>query len=118
MSRRSLVAAPERHDVRFSECVMSIKNSDTILAELAILRRWRRGMFAIVLASPPVLFGLYQMPSRAWREGLMLSWIIVITVPLTRTVLSPCPRCGYQFFSTLFWTQPWARACIHCGQEL
>ncbi len=97
---------------------MNVKNSDTILAELATLRRWRRATFVIVLASPVVLFGLYEMPWRTWREVLMLSWMIVITVPLTRTVLSPCPRCGYQFFSTLFWTRPWAGACIHCGQEL
>lgn len=97
---------------------MSLNDSDAIIAELKTLRRWRRATLLLLAISPVVVLILYYLPWPNASEILAFCWVAVIAVPLARTVHSPCPRCGYQFFSTLVWTQPWARACIHCGQEL
>jgi hypothetical protein len=43
------------------------------------------------------------------------AWLAAFAVTAIRLNLWPCPRCGHWFFSKMWWRNPFARACLHCG---
>jgi predicted RNA-binding Zn-ribbon protein involved in translation (DUF1610 family) len=48
----------------------------------------------------------------AWILGL--AWMIGFVITGYRKTKFPCPRCGNPFFMRLFWTNAFARKCVHC----
>jgi hypothetical protein len=41
--------------------------------------------------------------------------VAFLTVPWSLLALFRCPRCGKRFFTTLWYRNPFARKCVHCG---
>ncbi|MFC1498895.1 hypothetical protein ACFLS1_10565 [Verrucomicrobiota bacterium] len=81
-------------------------------------RRWLfLGMFLVYL--PGVC--LISSPIRhylKWEHAEMvvaLSWMFAFVVVGLWFTLWPCPRCGRGFFATWWFSNQFARKCVHCG---
>lgn len=53
------------------------------------------------------------MPSLAPAIVFSLVGIAIVTLIVPSTM--HCPRCGNTFFFTWWWSNPFARRCVHCG---
>jgi len=42
-------------------------------------------------------------------------WMIAFAIAGFRLTLFRCPRCGKHYFSTWWYTNSFARKCVHCG---
>jgi hypothetical protein len=67
------------------------------------------GMLAIVYVSIWILdcVAVSYVAFFAWIAALATSWI--------RAVAFTCPRCGHTFFHRGWFTNGFARKCLHCG---
>jgi hypothetical protein len=43
------------------------------------------------------------------------SWMLAWLISGLRARLFPCPRCHKWFFATWWYSNPFARKCVHCG---
>ena len=97
--------------------------------ELARIQKRRRQVWLVLFSYIPVcvladwlLSRLTEDPSRL-VGALAVSWLLLYLVVILRASFSRCPRCG-EFFHMrhvrrmLYWGDPWARSCLHCGLPL
>jgi hypothetical protein len=83
-------------------------------------RRLRNfGIVAVVTSIPFLtIVGLavrrFNWPDSAFLVVALLD-VAFLTVPWSLLALFRCPRCGKRFFTTLWYRNPFARKCVHCG---
>ena len=83
-------------------------------------RRWRRLLLLIFLGYIPGVWLISTSLTRYlnWEHAEMviaLSWMFAFAVIGIRFTLWPCPRCGRGFFATWWYSNQFARKCVHCG---
>jgi hypothetical protein len=81
------------------------------------LRNW--GLLALVAFIPWLTLVGLAVQRFLWPDGVFLAVSLLcvagLTVPWTRLALFRCPRCGKRFFTTMWYRNPFARKCVHCG---
>jgi hypothetical protein len=73
------------------------------------------GVAAIFFAIGPSLAALTGIEPNNIGMMIALCWMIAFAILAIRRSLFRCPRCGGAFFSTLWYTNSFARKCVHCG---
>jgi hypothetical protein len=91
---------------------------------LARIRQHRRHVWIVFAGYLPVVgsIGLAlralgvdsKWPGMIAAFAYMALWLGIAG----RVTFADCPRCGELFHGTLFFINPWARKCWHCGLSL
>jgi hypothetical protein len=81
-------------------------------------RRWSFGVWLGGFLFLALLVGL--LSSRSLLNDLVfwvlgLTWIVAFLVADIRLACFRCPRCHHMFFWGLWYSNPFARKCLHCG---
>jgi hypothetical protein len=72
---------------------------------------WLGGFLATILVG--ALFGAIFRSGDAFAVA-GVAWIAAFLVAAFRLYGFRCPRCGQLFFCTAWYTNPFARRCLHC----
>jgi hypothetical protein len=93
----------------------------SIEAQLARIRRWRAHVWLILLGYLPTMIAVV-FPLKALGVDLDIAapliavpYLLLFAGAGVRVSLARCPRCRKRFHQALFWGNPWARSCLHCG---
>lgn len=87
-------------------------------------RRWRANGLAILLALVWMVPGSLirsVLVRCGWNDGA--AFFLAVALPALGTVFLaqlrvirwPCPRCGRPFLATWYYSNSFARRCVHCG---
>ena len=80
----------------------------------------RRLSWMLFFGGPPVVLLLGGIPAEL-LEIMALFWVVAIPWMIAwyfvsmRAVWLLCPRCGKRFFTKGWFTNTWAKRCMHCG---
>lgn len=78
----------------------------TLLAPLWILPGWLIRSFLIRCGWDP---------EGAWFAAVAFPMMAIIAVAQVRRIRWPCPRCGQSFHVCWWYSNTFARRCVHCG---
>jgi hypothetical protein len=88
--------------------------------EWADLRARRNVFWCALLLSPLISIGAGVVALRVFHTDtpgflFTITWIVIIGVCWLRFVLFECPQCHCRYFITWWYSNIFARHCVHCG---
>jgi hypothetical protein len=81
-------------------------------------RRWARLRWVAFLGYLPFGIAYSKLHEYLGLTGPpipVLAWFVFFGVTMAMTGFFGCPRCESPFFFTWYWSNPFARQCLHCG---
>ena len=93
--------------------------TESIELKLSQIRRWRMYGWIFLFSYPfaPIIAGVITDSDNAAITVAIL-WFVMTGICGFKACMSNCPRCGNRFFEKKWYSNPFARKCLHCKLSL